>query len=96
MEAKKAPEDLLLLKKAVEDQIIPAINGHNYLEAQITIDNILAIVDQTRINMEEHCGMNLLASLRVLKDVLEKGKYDLIEGAQLRVRAFLGQSLMYY
>lgn len=96
METKKPPEDLLLIKRVLEVQVMPAIKEQAYLDAQIAIGNILDIVNQARIMIEEHCGMLLLANLRVLKGALEEERYDLIEGAQLRVRAFLGQSLMYY
>lgn len=96
MEAKKAPpEDLLLIKRVVEGQIIPEIRDGDYLGAQIATGNILGAIDHSRVRME-HCGIILISSLQALSNVLEKGEHNLVEGLLKRVRAYLAQSLMYH
>lgn len=57
METKQPPKDLLLIKQAVDEEILPCLREKNYFEAKAVVDNILYVVDHTRIQME-HCGMS--------------------------------------
>ena len=95
MAFEKAPKDLLVIKKVVEEEVIPAIERKSYFAAQMEIGNILSGIDQDEVN-REHCGMSLLASLRILEKALKEGAVDKLESRILRVRAYLAQTLMYH
>ncbi|MFA5829433.1 MAG: hypothetical protein WC843_02985 [Candidatus Gracilibacteria bacterium] len=95
MAFENAPKDLLVIKKVMEEEVMPAIKEKRYFVAQMEIGNILGGVDQDLVR-DEHCGMGLIASLKALEKALKKEKVDQLEGGILRVRAYLAQALMYY
>lgn len=95
MAFEKAPKDLLVIKKVMEGEVIPAIEGKNYVVAKIEIGNVLGEMDQDLVR-NEHSGISLIASLIALEGALEKGAVDQLESGILRVRAYLAQALMYH
>ncbi|MBL4694493.1 hypothetical protein JKY72_03950 [Candidatus Gracilibacteria bacterium] len=94
MEIPKSPlEDLLLIQGQVENRILPAIEQGSFFDAKIIINNLLELIEQRRIQIYVHGGINLCISLTNLAEVLENDKTD-IDRAVLDLRAYLAQALM--